>query len=55
MLFTRLCSPVLVVRCALFATMFVVTLVYSAHDEEHNDALVLKEVLLEKTRKPQDG
>jgi uncharacterized protein YeaO (DUF488 family) len=27
-----------------------VTLVYSAHDEEHNDAVALKEVLLEERR-----
>ena len=29
-----------------------VTLVYSAHDEEHNDAVVLKEVLLEERKDP---
>lgn len=32
-----------------------VTLVYSAHDEEHNDAIVLKDVLLEATRNPRNG
>ncbi len=32
-----------------------VTLVYSAHDEEHNDAIVLREVLLEAMRRTQDG
>lgn len=32
-----------------------VTLVYSAHDEEHNDAIVLKDVLLEGMRRTQDG
>ncbi len=32
-----------------------VTLVYSAHDEEHNDAIVLKDVLLEGVRRTQDG
>lgn len=32
-----------------------VTLVYSAHDEEHNDAIVLKDVLLEETKDPRNG
>jgi uncharacterized protein YeaO (DUF488 family) len=31
-----------------------VTLVYGAHDEEHNDAIVLKDVLLHKTRASRD-
>ena len=31
-----------------------VTLIYSAHDEEHNDAIVLREVLLRKRRKPRN-
>lgn len=32
-----------------------VTLVYSAHDEEHNDAVVLKEILLEKPKASHHG
>lgn len=32
-----------------------VTLVYSAHDEEHNDAVVLRHVLLGETRSQQDS
>lgn len=31
-----------------------VTLVYSAHDEEHNDAVVLREVLLGRSKKSAD-
>lgn len=30
----------------------VVTLIYSAHDEAHNDAIVLRDFLLEKSPKP---
>jgi len=32
-----------------------VTLVYGARDEEHNDAVVLKDVLLSATRSPRGG
>jgi uncharacterized protein YeaO (DUF488 family) len=32
-----------------------VTLVYSAHDEEHNDAVVLRAVLLGEKRSPHNG
>jgi uncharacterized protein YeaO (DUF488 family) len=42
-------------RIRALARTQTVTLVYSAHDEEHNDAIVLKEVLLEETRTPRDG
>jgi len=42
-------------RIRALAKTQTVTLVYSAHDEEHNDAIVLKKVLLEKTSDPQDG
>ena len=42
-------------RIRALAKTQTVTLVYSAHDEEHNDAIVLKEVLLEETRTPRDG
>lgn len=34
-------------RIRVLAKKHTVTLVYSAHDEEHNDAIVLKDVLLE--------
>ena len=37
------------------AKKLTVTLIYSAHDEEHNDAIVLKDVLLEGMRRRQDG
>ncbi|HJT20333.1 MAG TPA: DUF488 domain-containing protein [Nitrospira sp.] len=36
-------------RLRALARKRTVTLVYSAHDEEHNDAIVLKDVLLEGT------
>jgi uncharacterized protein YeaO (DUF488 family) len=39
-------------RIRALAKKQTVTLVYSAHDEEHNDAIVLKDVLLEETRNP---
>ena len=42
-------------RIRALAKTQTVTLVYSAHDEEHNDAIVLKEGLLEETRNPRDG
>jgi uncharacterized protein YeaO (DUF488 family) len=42
-------------RIRALARTQTVTLVYSAHDEKHNDAIVLKEVLLEETRNPRDG
>jgi len=42
-------------RIRALAKERMVTLVYSAHDEEHNDAIVLKEVLLKETRRTQDG
>lgn len=32
----------------------VVTLVYSAHDEQHNDAVVLRDVLLQRTKQAED-
>ncbi len=35
-------------RIRAMATKHTVTLVYSAHDEEHNDAVVLRDVLLGK-------
>lgn len=38
-------------RIREMATEHVVTLLFGAHDEEHNDAIVLREVLLKK-RKP---
>lgn len=41
-------------RIRALAKKQTVTLVYSAHDKEHNDAIVLREVLLEGTRSPQD-
>jgi uncharacterized protein YeaO (DUF488 family) len=40
-------------RIRALAKRKTVTLVYSAHDEEHNDAIVLKQVLLRKTRSPE--
>jgi uncharacterized protein YeaO (DUF488 family) len=39
-------------RIRALATTQTVTLVYSAHDEEHNDAIVLRDVILRKTRSP---
>ena len=42
-------------RIRALAKKQTVTLVYSAHDEEHNDAIVLKDVLLEATRNPRNG
>ena len=42
-------------RIRALARTQTVTLVYGAHDEEHNDAIVLKEVLLEETRTARDG
>jgi uncharacterized protein YeaO (DUF488 family) len=42
-------------RIRALAKTQIVTLVYSAHDGEHNDAIVLKEVLLEGMRSPRDG
>ncbi|HJU05516.1 MAG TPA: DUF488 domain-containing protein [Nitrospiraceae bacterium] len=42
-------------RIRALAKTQTVTLVYSAHDEEHNDAIVLKEVLLNETGGPHDG
>ena len=41
-------------RVRALAKTQTVTLVYSAHDEQHNDAVVLKEVL-EERRDSQDG
>lgn len=40
-------------RIRVLAKRKTVTLVYGAHDEEHNDAVVLKQILLQKTRSPQ--
>lgn len=40
-------------RIRALAKRKTVTLVYGAHDEEHNDAVVLKQILLQKTRSPQ--
>jgi uncharacterized protein YeaO (DUF488 family) len=42
-------------RIRALAMKQTVTLVYSAHDEEHNDAIVLKDALLKGTRKTRDG
>lgn len=42
-------------RIRALAKKKTVTLVYSAHDEAHNDAVVLREVLLGKPRSPRDG
>jgi len=39
-------------RIRALAKKHTVTLVYSAHDEAHNDAVVLREVLLRETRSP---
>ncbi|HET7805750.1 MAG TPA: DUF488 domain-containing protein [Pseudolabrys sp.] len=41
-------------RIRALAKKQTVTLIYSAHDEEHNDAIVLREVLLRKRRKPRN-
>ena len=38
-------------RIRALAKAHTVTLVYGAHDEEHNDAIVVRDVLLEKTRR----
>jgi uncharacterized protein YeaO (DUF488 family) len=42
-------------RIRALAKTQTVTLVYSAHDEEHNDAIVLKDVLLKRMRRTQNG
>lgn len=42
-------------RIRALAKKQTVTLIYSAHDEEHNDAIVLKDVLLEERKNPRDG
>ena len=42
-------------RIRALAKTQTVTLVYGAHDEEHNDAIVVKDVLLQETRRPRDG
>jgi uncharacterized protein YeaO (DUF488 family) len=42
-------------RIRALASTQTVTLVYGAHDEEHNDAVVLRAVLLEVKRSPRDG
>jgi uncharacterized protein YeaO (DUF488 family) len=42
-------------RIRALAKTQTVTLIYSAHDEEHNDAIVLREVLLRETGSPRDG
>lgn len=42
-------------RIRSLAKEHTVTLVYSAHDEEHNDAVVLRDVLLEEMSSPRDG
>ncbi len=42
-------------RIRALAKKQTVTLVYSAHDEKHNDAVVLKDVLLEGMRRTHDG
>jgi uncharacterized protein YeaO (DUF488 family) len=42
-------------RIRALARTQAVTLVYSAHDEAHNDAIVLKEALLEETKTPRGG
>jgi uncharacterized protein YeaO (DUF488 family) len=41
-------------RIRTLARTQTVTLVYSAHDEEHNDAVVLRDVLLEEASSPRD-
>ena len=42
-------------RIRALAKTKTVTLIYSAHDEEHNDAVVLKDVLLQKKRSSRHG
>lgn len=42
-------------RIRAMARTHTVTLVYSAHDEEHNDAVVLRGVLLRKAETSRDG
>ena len=42
-------------RIRKLATAKTVTLVYSAHDEAHNDAVVLRDVLLERKGSSEDG
>jgi uncharacterized protein YeaO (DUF488 family) len=42
-------------RIRALARTQTVTLVYSAHDEEHNDAIVLRDALLSKPRSPRDA
>ncbi|HEY7550418.1 MAG TPA: DUF488 domain-containing protein [Hyphomicrobiaceae bacterium] len=42
-------------RIRALASTQTATLVYGAHDEEHNDAVVLRAVLLEVKRSPRDG
>jgi uncharacterized protein YeaO (DUF488 family) len=42
-------------RIRALAKKQTVTLIYSAHDEDHNDAVVLKDVLLQKTRSSRHG
>lgn len=42
-------------RIRTLAKRKTVTLVYGAHDEEHNDAVVLKDVLLQETRTARHG
>ena len=41
-------------RIRALARTQTVTLVYSAHDDEHNDAIVLRDVLLKGKRSPRD-
>jgi uncharacterized protein YeaO (DUF488 family) len=41
-------------RIRALARTQTVTLVYSAHDEQHNDAIVLRALLLEEKRSPRD-
>lgn len=42
-------------RIRVMARTHTVTLVYSAHDQEHNDAVVLRDVLLRKAETSRDG
>jgi uncharacterized protein YeaO (DUF488 family) len=42
-------------RIRALARTQTVTLVYSAHDDRHNDAIVLRSVLLQEKRSPRDG
>lgn len=42
-------------RIRAMARTHTVTLVYSAHDQEHNDAVVLRDVLLRKAETSRDG